>query len=68
LTPRLERSFGFGVGHNPDLRRNFLKIGLEDILVQPQHQAAALGAEGSVIIQTGYPLIPTGTVDTLVLV
>ena len=68
LTPRLQRSFGFGIGPGPSRGRNLLKVGLEDIFVQPQHQAAALGAKSGVIIQTGYPLVPAATVDTLILV
>jgi hypothetical protein len=66
FSPKLQRSFGLGFG--PGRFRHFLEVGLEDILVQAEHQAAALGAQGRVVIQSGHPLVPAPTIDTLIFI
>ena len=65
---KLKGSFGFGVGLRPNLRLNFLKIGLKDVLVHAQHQAVAPGAQGCVIIKSGHPLVMASTIHALVIV
>jgi hypothetical protein len=47
---------------------HILKIGLEDVFVKAQHQAAALGAQGRVIIKSGHPLVPAPAIHTLVFI
>jgi len=52
----------------PGRRRHLFKIGLENVLIQSQHQAAALGTEGRVVIQTGDALVQAMTINTAILV
>jgi hypothetical protein len=52
----------------PERFRHILKVRLEDILFQAQHQTPALVAQGRVIIKPGYPLIKAFTIYTLVFV
>jgi len=66
FSPGLQRSFGLGLG--PSRFHPLLEVRFEDILVQAEHQAAALGAQGRVIIKSGYSLVPAPTIDTLVIV
>jgi hypothetical protein len=66
FTPTLKGSFDLGLG--PSRFGHLLKVRLEDILVQAQHQAAALGAQGRVIIKSCHPLVPAPTIHTLVFV
>jgi hypothetical protein len=62
----LTGNFSFGV--RPGRLGYLLEIRLEDIFVQAQHQAVALGAEGRVVIQARNPLVAPPTVHTLVFI
>ena len=57
-----------GLGLRPGRFGHLLKVRLEDILVQAQHQATALCAQGRVIIKSGHPLVLATTIHTLVFV
>jgi hypothetical protein len=47
---------------------HLLKIRLEDIHVQAQHQAGAPSAQSRVIIKSGYPPVSAPTIPALVFV
>jgi hypothetical protein len=47
---------------------HFREIRAEDLLVQAQHQATALGAQGHVIVHSGHPLFPAPTIYTLIFI
>jgi hypothetical protein len=66
FTTKLKESFD--LGFRPSRLSHLLKVRLEDILIQAQHQAAALGAQGRVIIKSGHPLVLACTIHTLVFV
>ena len=46
----------------------FREVREEDILVQAQHQATAVGTQGHVIVQSGHLLVPAPTIYTLIFI